>query len=259
MTFVEQPLRQDWSVELPKYYFDNSPTKTHILNAFSITLPQGEKLFIDSIKNARHKVSSAARLHDIDVFIKQENWHTYAHQQYNQWLILQGLSADTLEEYVVRKRLDFLKEHLPPQVNLNVTVCLEHITSTIATLILENPELQDKMHPHFRQLWVWHSIEEIEHRSVAMDTLNTAFNLNINRKRACMILTTSAFIWDIFLITISLLKEDNQLWKWKTLKDGMDVILNIRKVFTPWLRFMKMNFHPNDVDHTTLLQKYNKI
>jgi predicted metal-dependent hydrolase len=259
MSFTEFPLRQNWDQELPRYYFDNSPFKTHLLNALSVTFPHGERFFIDSVKNYLDKITDPAQKKDISVFVKQENWHRYAHQQYNKWLEQIGLPAVHLES-LANIKLEWTKRKFGPRGQLSVTVSMEHITAIFAEWMLSNPEILKSMHPHFQDIWRWHSIEELEHKSVAMNTLNA---IGGGRLRKAMILTTINFIYDITRNTIVLLKTDKQLWKWRTVKDACSLLFNrnnglITKLAAPWFDFMRKDFHPNYHSHTALLNNYSK-
>lgn len=258
--FKEQLLKQDWTQELPKYYFDNSPFKTHFLNALSITFPHGERFFIDSVKNYQHRITDTDQQQAITTFVKQENWHRYAHQQYNLWLNKQGLPAERLEALALAK-LEYIKTKISKRGQLASTVSLEHITAIFAEHLLTHPELLDSMHPHFRQLWTWHAIEEIEHKNVAMDTINA---IGGGKLRLSMLLTTANFVWDIARNTLVLLQADDQLWKWRTAKDAVSVLFNWKNGFVtglvrPWLSFMRRDFHPSQHNNTVLLLQYSKI
>ena len=257
--FKEHPLKQDWSQDLPKYYFDHSPCKTHFFNALSVTFPQGERYFIDSVKHYKDRIDCVRQQEEISVFVKQENWHRYAHQQYNSWLENQGMPVEQLENLVTDK-IEFIKKKFRPRAQLASTVCLEHITAIFAEHLLSHPEILRKLHPHFRQTWKWHAIEEIEHKSVAMNVYNSIGGKSL---RFAMLMTTINFTWDITRNTILLLKADGQLWKWRTLKDAIGLMFDkntgfVRKMFKPWLAFMRKDFHPDDIDNTGLLLQYSK-
>lgn len=261
MEFISKPLKLDWDKELPKYYVDNNVFKTHFFNALSITFPTGERFFIESVKAVQDKVDDKLSQY-IDTFIKQENWHGYAHNQYNIWLSKQGIPLEKLENRVL-KPLNFVKKSLTNKQKLTTTVCIEHMSTLITVYLLTYPEILNSMDPHFRQVWIWHSVEEIEHKSVAMDTLNATCTFTMNLRRLNMIFTTCYATWVVFSITWSLLNADKQLWKWKTFKDATSFMFNkkngfIRKSFKPWFNFMSYNFHPNNHDHTNLLKKYSK-
>jgi predicted metal-dependent hydrolase len=262
MEFTSKPLRLDWGKELPKYYVDNNVFKTHFFNALSITFPTGENFFVESVKAVRDKVDDNKLLQDIDTFIKQENWHSYTHDQFNIWLSKQGIPFKHLEDRFF-KQLNFIKQPLTNKQKLTTTVCIEHMSTLITVYLLTYPEILNSMDPHFQQVWIWHSIEEIEHKSVAMDALNATCTFTMNLRRLNMIFTTCIATWVIFSTVWSLLKADKQLWKWQTFKDATSFMFNkkngfIRKSFKPWFNFMTYNFHPKNHDHTDLLRKYSK-
>ena len=258
--FTEYQLRQDWSQNLPKYYFDNSPLKTHFLNALSITFPEGEKFFIYSVKNYKDQITDPTQQLEISTFIKQENWHSYVHRQYNLWIARQGLPAESIEDLHIQKVAN-TKQRSSQRGTLCITVCMEHITSILAEWVLKHPEVLDKLDPHFRQVWVWHAIEEIEHNAVAIDVLNAIGGHR--RRRRIMLLNTIDFIWGTTKNTVALLKADKQLFKWRTVRDLISLLFNFKngiviKVFIPWLTFMKKDFHPSQYNMSTLLTQYNK-
>ena len=94
-----------------------------------------------------------------------------------------------------------------------------------------------------------------------MDTVNAIGGAKL---RISMILTTVNFIWDITRNLCVLLKADNQLWEWQTAKDAGSLLFNgqngfVRKLFRPWLSFMRQSFHPSQHNNDNLLLKYSKI
>ena len=259
MSFESRKFKVDWNQDLPKYYFDNSPFKTHFFNSISLQFKEGERFFIETVKMHRDSVTNKQQLADIDSFIKQESWHSYTHQQYNNWLTSQGYPAEYIEKNNALKGFGRLKKLLSPKGLLTTTTSFEHITAIAAEYVLTNPEVMEKMHPHFRKLWEIHSIEEIEHKAVAFDTLN-AIGGNPLRQLNYFIIGI-IFIISIFRITAILLKEDKQLWKWRTFRDAASLLFNHRngiviKLFVPWTHALKKDFHPNNHDTTSLLQRF---
>jgi len=262
MSFKPKPLKLNWNQELPKYYFDNSPFKTHLFNAISIMFRHGEPFFIDSVKNYQNIISDSKQLEDIDNFIKQESGHSVTHKNYDAWLISQGLPVEYLEN-IHLNNLKRVKKLLGTKGCLITTAVFEHVTAIAAEYILLNPELMEKMHPYFREIWIHHSIEEIEHKSVAMDILNI-IGVNKFRRIASSLFWGILFITAVLRSTIVLLYADKQLWKWRTIKDAASLLFNYRNgiitsLFLPWIRCLKMNFHPNDHDTTLLLQRFVKV
>ena len=261
--YTSAPLRQDWSnnQNLPKYYFGGSPFKTHFLHALSLAFPNGEKFFIDSIKNYKDKITDPVLKEQVNTFIKQESWHTHAHQQYNNWVRNQGLPADKIMQISTGKT-EKLKKLQPTIVWLETTAAIEHLTAIISAHHLHDEHRIKEVDPYFRELWEWHMIEEIEHKAVAMDVLNTVGRIKDLKVRRIVYFHGTVLIFtNIFRYSLLLLKADNQLWKWRTLKDMIVYFFGPRHgllthIFIPWLKGFKKDFHPNDIDDSHLLKKY---
>lgn len=259
--FQAQLLRQDWDQPLPKYWNDNNPFKTHFLNALSITLPDCEKFFIETIIPYSKELINPVQIAEVKEFVKQESHHRHAHKKYNEWLESQGLPVANLQKSQLRM-WSIANRYASNANKLALTICVEHITVVYASVFLEYHQILNDMHPHFKQIWKWHALEEIEHKSVAMNVWNALEGNNL-RKNLVMLFVLPAYIWYVGKNTVVFLYADNELFKWKTLKDGIHFFFNkrtglLRKSFIPWFEFMKKNFHPTDQDHCNILEEYIK-
>jgi predicted metal-dependent hydrolase len=261
--YTSAPFKQDWSnsKDLPKYYFGGSPFKTHFLHALSSVFPHGERFFIDSIKNYKDKITDPVLKEQVNTFIKQESWHTHAHQQYNNWLRSQGFPIDSVLKRA-NAGMERLKRTQTKLVWLETTVAIEHLTAITSAYHLRNEQRMKSVDPQLREMWEWHMIEEIEHKAVAMDVLNTVGKIkDLKIRRVIYFNATVGSFRNWMQHTIILLKADNQLWKWRTLKDMIVYFFGPRhglltNIFIPWLKGFKKDFHPNDIDDTRLLEKY---
>src|SRR5690625_1910055 len=65
--------------------------------------------------------------------------------------------------------LDKICTLLSPKDQMAATAALEHFTAMLGSLVLSNPRLFEEVHPSFRALFIWHAIEESEHKAVAFD------------------------------------------------------------------------------------------
>ena len=259
--FTAQPLRQEWSDDLPVHWNDNSPFKSHYLNALSITFPEGERFFIRSINRYKDQITDPTQLEELEEFIKQENWHRYAHTNYNSWLESKGYPAKEIEKemYVFWNET---VEKWSSETKLAATICIEHITATNSELMLRYRNAFKKMHPQFEQIWRWHAIEEIEHKAVAIDVWNT-INGPLWRRRVAMMYVLMYYTIIMTKNTVRFLNADNQLWKWSTLKDAWTFLCDsksglFRCGIGYMLDFMRADWHPNQTEHTQLL-KYSKV
>jgi predicted metal-dependent hydrolase len=69
---------------------------------------------------------------------------------------------------------DLLGSVKPPLLRLAATCAIEHITAIFSILTLGRAEMFEGAHPDFRRLWMWHALEELEHKAVALDVYNHA-------------------------------------------------------------------------------------
>lgn len=165
-----KPRRMDFQFDgsVPRYWFDNDPFLTHFLNAMSLLFPEGERFFVDAVRRYRDQIEDPERQKDISGFIGQEAMHSLEHANFNDFLERHGYPADQLQA-ALKRDLDQVREQAPPLRQLAITVALEHITAVLAELMLEHNDVRDKVHSKVRPLWVWHAIEETEHKAVAWD------------------------------------------------------------------------------------------
>jgi predicted metal-dependent hydrolase len=254
--FTSLPLKLDWNQDLPRYWCDDSPFKTHFLNAQSTVFPPGERFFIHCIKQFRDGVTDERLKKEVAEFIKQENWHSYAHEQYDKWLDSIGCPASQIDKES-SQRFEWMKRNFSPKTCLAITIGIEHITALTGGHNLRHRTFMKSMHPHFEVVWRWHSVEEIEHKSVAVDVWKSTID-DENSRRIWMLFAIIFYMYSVLKATVQLLHADKQLWKWRTLKDAWTMLFAQNGLFSGnvrgWLDYFKRGFHPNDHDDTKLLR-----
>ncbi len=251
-------LEQDWPADLPRYWNRGEAFRTHYMNALSILFPDGEQHFIDAVRAFRDRNDDSQLERDIRGFIGQEGWHRHEHGRYNRWLDSIGLPAATLEARI-RRNLEMAKQ-VAPQIDwLAQTVCLEHFTAIMAQALLKHPDWLAEMHPHFRKVWIWHALEELEHKAVAFD-LYAKVGGGYLRRVSIMLLMTVFFPFDTLWNLVVLLRRDGQLFKPRTWWHGFRFFFGrdpglFWKILPAYLRFFKPGFHPWDEDDRQLIRQ----
>lgn len=267
--YKSQPLKQDWNQEFPKYWFDGSPLKTHFMNAMSIIIPISEYTVIHTIKETQKLLKDPELKQQVSHMIAQENWHSYSHKKYNEWLESIDLPAVELSSrFLVRvqntkKRVDSI---WGDAAWLPGVVSGEHNIAVLIEYFLERPELFEQMHPHFRQSWVWHFIEELEHKGTSMDMwIDTQAVYNRKKWKLNLAHVIQGFRLNLTILhyMFILLNRDGQLWRWQTLRDGMSFFFGrdglFFKTMGPWCKLFGKKFHPWDHDTRYLIAQYQKI
>ncbi len=237
--------RRDW--------LGGNPATTAMMNALSVTFPEGEKFFMDSVKHYRDQIDDPTLRKQIKGFLMQEAMHTREHVRYNEQLDEQGYSA-TKQHLFTRKMMGLARRHLSPKQQLAATCALEHFTAILADQLLRHPEYLADAEDAYSKVWRWHAIEEAEHKGVAFDTYQTITKGGGYFMRVRVMLFVSLmFNFMLWRLTANLMKDvgvsrSPKAWAslaWFVLgKPGL-----FRRMFLPWAAYFRPGFHPWEHDN----------
>ena len=207
-TLTVRKLNVDLSKGFGRHWLGGDAYRTQLFNALSMTFPQGEQSFIDSMGAVPEaRIGDPALRAEIRDFIGQEASHRFVHQQYNDQLAAQGLVC--VREQSIARRIRLLSR-LDPLDWVAVTCAIEHYTAMLADGVLALPSWMDGAEPDMHTLWSWHAAEENEHKGVAMDVYRAAGGGYW--RRVTIYIQASMFLaLDIFLQTTDNLRRDGQL------------------------------------------------
>lgn len=169
------PRELDFSDDIPVNWANGDVFRSRFFDAFSTTLPEGEKFFIVSLRHFKDQIEDPAVQQELKDFIRQEGVHGILHNAYNARLGRQGVNIEAITA-LLRKFFTVHTQILSKEMQLTLTACAEHLTASMAHAILgKSSHLFDGADERVRALYYWHAAEEIEHKSVAIDLLrNTA-------------------------------------------------------------------------------------
>lgn len=254
-----RPMSMNRDVTVQRWWYGGDPFGTAVMNALSLTFPEGERFFIQSVK--RYAVDlPPALVRDVRAFVSQEGAHTREHLAFNEMIAHSGYDIAPVEA-LVEKRLGMARSR-PWLVQLAATVALEHFTASFAHVLLADERLLRDVPPDLARLWEWHAIEEIEHKGVAYDVyLHAASHLSAWRRwmvrRWAMALTTILFLTTVHRASMALLKQDHitgwkarlglSRWLWKA--PGL-----YRLVLKAYFAFYRPAFHPWQIDDRDLVK-----
>ena len=156
--------------DVPRHYAaDGDLVLSHVGAALSAVFPDGEDYFVRSVRHFRDQVTDPDFKRQVAGFIGQESIHGREHRALNDRLGELGYPTKAFER-LTKKGLALRWKVAPPKANLAATAALEHFTATLAELVLTNEEVREHFgHPAVRDLFVWHALEESEHKAVAFD------------------------------------------------------------------------------------------
>ncbi|MBN7894940.1 metal-dependent hydrolase [Acinetobacter baumannii] len=232
------------------FYYEENPVVTSLFVVLSAMFPAGEMFFIESIRNVRNKIKDENLLEDIKAFIAQEAFHSREHKTLNNHLIHSNYPEVVEIEAKTKARLDKLRQ-LSAVEQVAATVVMEHYTATLARLLLTDSLIKAKTTQESRNLWEWHALEELEHKSVAFDVLN-AIGGNSSKNRKVALARVAKLITPIiFKYWIKILKRKDINFTLKQLKDGIYLGFGginrvgiLSKAFVDMLDVRAENFDP---------------
>lgn len=236
--------------EVPRFWFGGDPFKTRMFDALSLTFPDGERYFIESVRLFRDKIKDPALQARVADFIRQEAQHGMAHDKMNQVMKEQGMPVESFIK-VLNKIFKFELSRRSPQYNIAMTAAAEHLTALMAETFYSHRETLEDAHPYVRALLAWHAIEEMEHRDVAFDVMKQVGEVpEATRKFALAFTTVMMFGFTTYRANI-MLKYDgfNRLERLKMTTKGLPwffgkngMLTRMRDQYSDWF---KKDFHPS--------------
>lgn len=241
---------------------DGDAAKTVFLNALSIMFPHGERFFITSVAKFRAAVTDPKLAAEVVAFTQQEALHTREHIAFNS-AIERIADAKKLDAEVGRF-LGNVRKFSSSLACLGVTIALEHFTAILAKEVLENPGELRRARDDYRRLWMWHALEECEHKAVAFDVWQTITNgEKEDFRRRLMIPTTGIFIYFIGKHLVALMRAQKVARSPKAWARVAWYLFGnpgiVRRIAKPYLAYYRKGFHPNDIDDTRVLRETRSL
>jgi predicted metal-dependent hydrolase len=170
-----------------------------------------------------------------------------------------GALTEQFERIAGFLRQPFARRVISPMNRLAVTVALEHFTAIMADELLRNSFYTDQMDPEHAKLWLWHAVEETEHKAVAFDVYR-AVGGGYVRRAIVMQVTTFLFVVASVRLLAGLLAKDGKRPPPGSVGKFLDVAFVspgfFRKVFPSWLDYFRPGFHPWQRDNSDLIAKW---
>jgi predicted metal-dependent hydrolase len=244
---------------VPTAWYAGEEHPSAFLSALSLLFPEGEKFFVDSVRRYADRIDDPELRAAVDGFVGQEAVHGKEHRAFNALLRDRDYSVAGRAEDELRALLAQAKQDLRAPGRLAVTCALEHFTAILAEQLLRDERTLDRFHPSVRGLWMWHALEETEHKAVAFDVYQTIGG-GYARRAGMMAVTTAIFFTQVFRIHFAFLRERRSLGSvrgWLALanllfgRPGM-----LRKAFPAYLAYYLPGFHPNDRDARSLVETW---
>ena len=246
--------------DVPKHFAaDGDIILSHVAAGLSGLFPDGEDFFVRSVRHYRDDITDPDLKRQVAGFIGQESVHGREHRELNVRLAEVGYGTKRVE-WLTRKGLALRTKFLPAKSNLAATAALEHFTATLAELLLTSEETRDLFgHAEVRNLFVWHALEESEHKAVAFDVYK-AVGGSERLRVWTMNFFRYAFVLGMVLQVALGLLTDRETYRrgklrksWKRFRNSPIVS---RELWEQLKDYNRPDFHPDDRDTTGLVEQW---
>ncbi len=169
--------------EVPFLWNPQNPAFSSMANAVSFLAIGFEKMIVNMILQAKPVITDAAVAEEAEAFMRQEGQHSTAHRQHVKGLIRHypGLQ-ETLDEVI--GAFDELTRDTSLEYRLAYTADLEATFTPVFKLMLDNEAaLFRPGDDRVASLFIWHFVEEVEHRSSALIIFDSVVGSDIYRMR----------------------------------------------------------------------------
>ncbi|MFO7527972.1 MAG: metal-dependent hydrolase [Marinobacter sp.] len=249
----------EFGEQVPRYWLNDNYLLSHMMNALSVLFPQGEQFFVDSVRQFRDQITDPKLKEEVRGFIGQEAMHSLEHVAMNQHVRDQGMPVEEMEKHL--EVVLGIASKLPKRHQLAITCALEHMTAMMADMLLARDDVREDMHESMQPLWVWHAIEETEHKAVTYDVFQQVGGTYAERSFYLAFSTAALGVMATYFTTRMMLNDrkgfslkdaGKGLWRmWG--KNG-----SFSSLFPTWLEYFKPGFHPWDHDNSELIARFKE-
>jgi predicted metal-dependent hydrolase len=246
--------------DLPKHFAnDGDLVSSHVAAALSSLFPDGEDYFVRSVRHFRGDITDPVLKRQVAGFIGQEAMHGREHRALNDRLDELGYPVKRYER-ITNRILRVRERVMSPKSNLAATAALEHFTATLAELVLTSEETREQFGHHgMRDVFVWHALEECEHKAVAFDVYQAVGGTNRMRV-VTMNIFRFAFVAAVSLMVIGSLLRDRETYRRGVLRQSFKRFRKSpvvsREIWRKLKDYNRPDFHPDDYDTEALLDHW---
>lgn len=251
---------EDHLADLPKHFAAHDDlVMSHIMAVLSGLFPDGEDFFVRTVRHYRDEITDSELKRDVAGFIGQEATHGREHRALNRRLAELGYPTLRIERFT-EKGLAFRERVMSPAANLAATAALEHFTAALAETILEDPEARALIGDNeVRKLFLWHALEESEHKAVAFDVYRTVGGSERTRVVTMKFLRFAFVFGNVVEVGLSLLQDPAARERGRlraSLRRLRDNPFLTRAMWRRLKDYDRADFHPSDHDSTEIVARW---
>jgi len=239
---------------------DENIVVSHMMVQLSILFPAGEEFFVRSVRAYRDQITDPVLKRKVANFIGQETVHGREHREMNDKFEQLGYPTHRIDKRL-DKRLKKVSETVDPMQCLAVTVALEHFTAVLAEMLLGTDAREHLGDEGIQSIFLWHALEESEHKSVAFDVYASVGGSEKMRTQTMNVIMRTFVARTVFMTIVSLLRDRATFQRGRLRRDLMAALrspLFKKSVWTSLRDFNRAGFHPNDHETDALVDQWRE-
>lgn len=245
-----------------RHFAQGDLISSHLVAVLSTLIPEGERFVVDAVKRYRSELEDPDLKKQANAFVGQESMHQREHDRLNGVLGSMGYPTRLIER--IGAPFFAYGRRLPMHTQLALTAAIEHWTAVLAEHGLQRAETEDQagvgMDEEVAAFLRWHLIEEIEHKSVAFDIMQSLGTTEEQRMAAMRLLNRLLAPLLVAGMLVSF-ASDRAAW------NPLGIVRSLRWVrsnsafgqqgFMDDIRdWFREGFHPDERDHGELLERW---
>lgn len=250
----------------PKFFM-NSELASAYFASLSIFLTLGEDLVIDTARYHRDFIQDPLLKQRVTSLIGQEAIHSKMHEEMNDAYLARNLPVK-LFRFLAHYVFEYGFNRLPQPMKLSLMAGIEHFTAVLAEYMMNHEEIFFHSHDEKqRAIWMWHMLEESEHKDIAYDVFQALSNNYALRIAGFFpALITILVLISVASTIVPFYRKPSNLISWSYWKDiprSFSLIFGLKDgVYGSSIKhifdYLRPSFHPNDHDTSAFLEYYKE-
>ena len=249
-----------------RFYMDAELASAYFAS-LSIFLTRGEDLVIDTARYHRDFITDPLLKQRVTSLIGQEAIHSKMHEELNEAYLIRDLPVKLFRTWA-GWAFEYGFERLPQPMKLSLMAGIEHFTAVLAEYMMNHEEIffrsQDEKQ---RAIWMWHMLEESEHKDIAFDVFQELSNNYLLRIAGffpalitiLVLISAASFLVPFYRNPKNLIS----LRYWSEIPYNFRLIFGLKDgvygiSFKHIFDYLRTNFHPNDHDTSEFLEYYKE-
>lgn len=249
-----------------RFYMDAELASAYFAS-LSIFLTRGEDLVIDTARYHRDFITDPLLKQRVKSLIGQEAIHSKMHEELNEAYLIRDLPVKLFRTWA-GWAFEYGFERLPQPMKLSLMAGIEHFTAVLAEYMMNHEEIffrsQDEKQ---RAIWMWHMLEESEHKDIAFDVFQELSNNYLLRIAGffpalitiLVLISAASFLVPFYRNPKNLIS----LRYWREIPYNFRLIFGLKdgvygSSFKHIFDYLRPNFHPNDHDTSEFLEYYKE-